>query len=230
MPEKLNIRLVSCRKATGQTQKEFAREIGVSEPTMNHYETGKRVPNAEFLARLIEYVKCDPGWLLTGRGESALNIQGDTTEGPCEASKPASEGYVYVPRFQWDLGLEAQIPLQSSQIVDHLAFRSEWVRSELEVEPAELILMSHSGDAMEPTLRSGDLLLVHCQPGKVSQEGIYLMSMPRGLCIRRIEWQSEGAVILNVDNPKASSKELHLQIQVVLENVIGRVVWMGRSL
>jgi len=114
--------------------------------------------------------------------------------------------------------------------VDHLAFRSEWVWNELDIDPSELILISNSGDAMEPTLRPGDLLLVHCQPGKVSQEGIYLMSMPRGLCIRRIEWQSEGAVILNVDNPKASSKELHMKIEVVLENVIGRVVWVGRSL
>lgn len=229
MIEKLKDRLTHCRKSIGLTQKEFARNLGVSEPTMNHYEAGKRVPNAEFLARLAELLKCDPGWLLTGQG----NSPGDATTASVNASGTSNAipaQYVYVPRFQWDPGTDPQNSLQSKQIVDHLAFRLEWVRKELDADPSDLILVSNTGDAMEPTLRSGDLLLVHCLPGKVNLEGIYLMAMPKGLCIRRIEWQSEGTVTLSVDNPKVSKRELLVQNQGVLGKVVGRVVWVGRHL
>ena len=45
------------RLKTGATQKEFAKAIGVSEQCVVLWETGKRVPRASSLKRIIAYCK-----------------------------------------------------------------------------------------------------------------------------------------------------------------------------
>ena len=45
------------RLKTGDTQKEFAKTIGVSERSVVLWETGKRVPRASSLKRIIAYCK-----------------------------------------------------------------------------------------------------------------------------------------------------------------------------
>ena len=45
------------RMKTGDTQKEFAKAIGVSEQCVVLWETGKRVPRASSLKRIIAYCK-----------------------------------------------------------------------------------------------------------------------------------------------------------------------------
>ena len=50
---------------------------------------------------------------------------------------------------------------ESGQIVDHISFRPDSVRTELNANPEDLILITAAGDAMDPTIRSGDLVSVH---------------------------------------------------------------------
>lgn len=45
------------RMKTGDTQKEFAKAIGVSEQCVVLWETGKRAPRASSLKRIIAYCK-----------------------------------------------------------------------------------------------------------------------------------------------------------------------------
>ena len=45
------------RQKTGDTQKEFAKAIGVSEQSVVMWETGKRVPRASSIKRIIAYCK-----------------------------------------------------------------------------------------------------------------------------------------------------------------------------
>lgn len=45
------------RMRMGDTQKEFAKAIGVSERSVVLWETGKRVPRASSLKRIIAYCK-----------------------------------------------------------------------------------------------------------------------------------------------------------------------------
>jgi len=49
-----------------QSQQEFARVMDVTTATINRYEKGHRLPDADFLDRLVINFKCDPAWLLTG--------------------------------------------------------------------------------------------------------------------------------------------------------------------
>ena len=67
MTNNINERIIKSRKSKGFTQKYLAEILNISLPTMNHYESGKRIPNSALLAKLAGVVECDPGWLLTGQ-------------------------------------------------------------------------------------------------------------------------------------------------------------------
>ena len=50
------------------SQSEMARRIGVSIPTYIRYESGERVPPADFLLKILKLdPSIDPAWLLTGQ-------------------------------------------------------------------------------------------------------------------------------------------------------------------
>lgn len=49
------------------SQTEFADQLGVTYKTISNYEIGKRVPDVEFIHKLMEYRDIDPAWLISGR-------------------------------------------------------------------------------------------------------------------------------------------------------------------
>ena len=53
--ESFSTRLRQVRVESGLTQQQFADEIGISVAALSYYETGKRVPDIVFLAKLYEY-------------------------------------------------------------------------------------------------------------------------------------------------------------------------------
>ncbi len=221
--KKINLRLVLSRKNSGLTQKQLSRLVGVSEPTMNHYETGKRVPPVETLLNLAKILDCDAGWLLTGQ------------EATVQKSPPSSEvredagGFVFVPQYELAL-LENGTSIKSDQVVDHLAFKRDWIVQELRSAPDQLLLIRCTGDAMEPTVKADDLLLIDRSPEKRREDGVYLIHIDGGLYVRRVERRIEGGLIIRGDKPGAAP-----EIKISRENesqldLIGRVVWVGRRL
>lgn len=65
-PESIGTRI---REVRGRlTQQQFADLLGVGRVSVARYETGARVPDAEFIQVLNEKLGVDPIWLLTGKG------------------------------------------------------------------------------------------------------------------------------------------------------------------
>lgn len=119
--------------------------------------------------------------------------------------------------------------IQSEQIVDHLAFRAEWVRTELGTSPKHLVLISAVGDSMEPTLRAHDLLLIDRSVLSVKQDSIYAFAVDGELRVKRIQRLFDGSLIIKSDNPGYTTESLTPQ-QAETINIIGRVVWSGRRM
>lgn len=57
------------RKASGLTQSDLAKELGVSYPTISNYETGSRTGTIENLVKIADYFNISLDWLL-GRDTS----------------------------------------------------------------------------------------------------------------------------------------------------------------
>ena len=57
-------RLADARRARGWKQRDLARELGVGQSLICHYEQGERMPRLETLRSLCELLECSASELL----------------------------------------------------------------------------------------------------------------------------------------------------------------------
>ena len=60
--------LKKAREDTGFTQREVAKETGITQSVLARYETGKLEPNIEVLGILIDFYNVSADWILGTRG------------------------------------------------------------------------------------------------------------------------------------------------------------------
>lgn len=134
-----------------------------------------------------------------------------------------------MPRYDVQASMGNGAVVHSEQVVDHLAFRETWVRTELGTIPSNLILISAIGDSMEPTLRAGDLLLIDRSAASVKQDAIYAFSTNGELKVKRMQLKLDGSLIVKSDNPQYEVDVLTSDKSADLK-IVGRVVWSGRRM
>ena len=61
-------KLKKAREDTGFTQREVAKETGITQGVLARYETGKLEPNIEVLGILIDFYNVSADWILGTRG------------------------------------------------------------------------------------------------------------------------------------------------------------------
>lgn len=165
--------------------------------------------------------------LVTGDGKLSGGKRQDQAHP--EGVLGAPDGFVLVPRYDVAGSMGNGSVIHSEQVVDHLAFRAEWVRTELGTSPKNLILISAIGDSMEPSLRAGDLLLIDRGVEGVKQDAIYAIAHDGELRIKRIQRLFDGSMIIKSDNPKYEPENLTSD-QAERMRIVGRVVWSGRRM
>lgn len=100
---------------------------------------------------------------------------------------------------------------------------------EMRMSGGTLAIVPVKGDSMEPTLKSGDRVMIDMGDRNVTQPGIFVIADGNGRVVKRVETipaSSPPLLKLISDNP------LHTKYDVLAElvEVIGRVVWVGRRL
>lgn len=114
---------------------------------------------------------------------------------------------------------------------DALVFKEQWVRVELGARPQDLYLIRVAGDSMEPTLRSGDVILVDRRATRPDREGVYILRMNGMLLVKRLQALPGGKVRVISDNAAFSSFDLPTgDLEGGDMVIIGRVVWTGRRM
>ncbi len=127
-----------------------------------------------------------------------------------------------------------------SNIVDHLAFRRDWLKR-LGINPAQACLARVSGDSMFPTLSSGDMVLIdtaHNRPPVRQRDdrdrrksSIYAFIESGEARIKRIERPDQNLIVLLSDNPEyAPQMRTSAQIATLNLSIIGKVVWSGHTI
>lgn len=232
----IGLRIKEARSALGFTQKELCDRAGMKLPSLRDYELGNRIPGGDAVADLAR-AGINAHWLLTGEGlmlwvdqvpRKSYDWGSDAGHATCDAA-PAPYGFVLVPRYDVAASMGNGSMIHSEQIVDHLAFREEWVRTELGTNPKNLVLISAIGDSMEPTLRAGDLLLVDRNAAGVRQDAIYAFANNGELRVKRMQLKIDGSVVVKSDNPQYEAEFLSAN-QVSALRIVGRVVWSGRRM
>ena len=116
--------------------------------------------------------------------------------------------------------------VQSRQIVDYLAFKAEWIRRRIGIEPKSLLLLEAVSDSMAPTIDEGDLALVDLRDPRFRHDGVYVLRASGELSIKRIQRRPDGKLIVRNDNP-AYEPTIVAADNV---NVVGHVIWIAGKL
>ncbi len=229
----LGCALLDWRKQTGDSQTGMADKTGVSRNTLLAYEKGDSKPGVEFLSRFSQATGAPLNTLLSCLlsdlpGEDAQKIV-HTLSGAAKKEVPKELGdLVMVPRYDVQASAGAGCLIHSELIVDHLAFRQEWV-SKMGLTRQKLALIEVHGDSMEPALKNGDLVLIDLRTSGLAADGIYVVQHRGNLLVKRIQCKFDGTVVIKSDNPAYEAEVLRPSDAEELV-VVGRVVWFGRGL
>jgi len=209
----------------------LAKLSGVSSRNISKYLSGTD-PSRTRLIKLAKGSGVNLSWLAAGEGPKDVGsvIPLVPENSSHYASDSLGNEYVLVPRFKVSASAGGGAIVQSEQIVDHLAFKADWVRNALDVPAKDLSLISVKGDSMEPTLSNGDLILIDTGTSKVEDNAIYVLRYNGTLLVKRVQRMvADGSIIIKSDN-QAYDPEVIMGSAIEDLHVVGRVVWCGRRM
>lgn len=197
-------RLMNQRKIT---QQQLADAIGVSRSAVQRWLSQER-PAASKLRALSTYF-----------GVSVAYLLGDETETAKDGASPS--GGV------WQINELKGGPNDKPSVVHRMLVDAEWLQSICPTEhPEKLALYSVHTDAMTPTLRQGDLVLVDTA-NKVLDEGLFVVILDNTSCVRRLQQLPAHQIRVICDNPHYERLTVNPASGAL--QVLGRVVyrWNG---
>ncbi|MCH4060577.1 MAG: hypothetical protein LKH33_12020 [Acetobacter sp.] len=89
-----------------------------------------------------------------------------------------------------------------------VAVSRDFLRSDLGLAPAHTIMLQVSGDSMEPTMRTGDKVIVDTSRRQLL-DGIHVLVMNGALLVKRLATSSTGIRIIS-DNERYPSEEAEI--------------------
>lgn len=213
-----------------RTQEEFGDLIGVKQQIVSKWFRGGSLPAAENLVQIARGTGCSIDWLLLGeRGapegeEAPFDLAAERGAGYAAtrrlaAGEPPPAGFTAPPWLSPLTGEPDDAPPAPT-----LAFADPWLRAL--GDPTSMALFPVSGESMAPTLRDRDIVLADRAQRQPRHDGIFLVSLAGGILAKRVELRP-GIVRL------LSEHSLREPIDCdpgILPPLVGRVVWLGRSL
>lgn len=178
-------RIKSLRKSKGIFQKDLAEKLEVRQSTVAMWETNKREPDAETIAKIADALGVTTDMLLRENGVSV-------TLSESNAKLLPSEYIRMIPCFESvsaGFGTDAQnriIELIPLYIVN-------------EQEAAETICITVRGDSMHPRIEDGDIVQVHKQDTAETGDIVVILDGDEAFVKRFIH--GKNGVILESFNP-----------------------------
>ncbi|MDX2271416.1 MAG: helix-turn-helix transcriptional regulator [Cyanobacteriota bacterium] len=193
----------------------FAHRCGLPDSTLRKYLSGSQ-PTADRLALIARCAGVSIDWLVTG-------------EEPMFRTAPEeSDPLVKIPLFDISASAGSGMCLAEADLQGEFAFQESWIRAQCHTSPQGLNLIYVRGESMEPTLRSGDIILVDTKPGDV-REGIGVLRMDGSLLVKRLSLLPGRQLKVVSDNPAYEPFQIDLRDPPEDFGVIGRVLWSFRS-
>ncbi|MBF0422051.1 MAG: hypothetical protein HQL73_03570 [Magnetococcales bacterium] len=219
-------------KVTGAKKNELAQIAGVEPHTIVAMASGKQRIYVDVLWKLAKHFHLSGKWLLTGKGdpfESDIDRSSVViNQNDLEEQLPGS--YAMIPQYDVHVSAGGGAFVDSESIIDHMAFRLDWLRNTMRLQVGQLGLIFVSGDSMIPTLHPDDMILVDMrQQRALMSNSIYVVRVGGTLLVKRLQLMLDGSVRVKSDNPNYEM-EVVPPGEIDQLNVVGRVVWAGKRM
>jgi phage repressor protein C with HTH and peptisase S24 domain len=215
-------RLKERMQATGMSQSELARRVGVSQASIQKLTTGSAY-GSKHLHRIARELGTTPAYL---SGE---------TDDPSEGALPAPKAQdiaeqldaVLVPQVEIGLSMGGGSALEDWPVTQMVPMSRSWLQSLTVSSPEHLFIARGEGDSMMPTLLDGDLAIIdRAQATPKQQDRIWALSYGGWGMIKRLRSLPDGSLQINSDNPAVSS----IIAYEGEAQIIGRVVGVVRRI
>jgi len=219
----------------GESVNAFASRSGVGEGSLRQYLNGS-VPGADKIPRIAAAANVNILWLMTGEGPMRPGAGLAAAEGAPDAAPSGQAGAgetppaVPVPRYPARVDAGGGAAAIDGEPIDYVAFSARWLRETLGADPAGLCIVKAHGDSMEPTIRSGDDLMLDRNDTAVRSGQVYVLGIGDELIVKRLQRLSTGGLVIKSDNDHLFAPERLTEKDAANLRIVGRVRWIGRAL
>lgn len=210
------------RKRLGLTQKDLGERLGVGQSTISDLENGGLQSwhvHRDALAKIFGKPRSffEPG-------------EGEASDQPPEIDGNADQpDSVAIPEYDVRLSAGPGFAVDTESTRRYWSLPRFLVVDRLGISPSQATVQEVVGDSMEPTLSTGDYVLIDLSDRRLGLPGVFAVWDGDALVCKRLErvpGSEPSQVRLKSDNP------LHGEYQVDEERVrvIGRVRWVTRRM
>jgi len=192
----------------------LSESLGISYSTLHNWKEKNAIPYREVCNTALEFgVSLE--WLLNGTGDKYIGS--DTSK------------LLPVPHYAIQASAGGGSLVEAEPIEQHLTLSREWLARE-GIVSKDLIGIYARGDSMEPSITSGDSLLIDRESNVIGSDGgIYVINYEGELFVKRVQKLLDGRIAVTSDNKNHMSIEISKHDLERLK-IIGRVVWFGRKM
>jgi phage repressor protein C with HTH and peptisase S24 domain len=197
----------------------LAKALDVTAAVITNWKRRETIPYKEVYeaSRATGY---SMDWILTGQGipqTDKIQVIQETDD------------YCHISQYSIEASAGQGALVEAENIDQHLAFKESWLRKS-GINPANLIAIYARGDSMEPTIFSGDSLVIDKTKDTVTSDGgVYVINYDGELFVKRVQKQLDGLVAITSDNKNYRDMTIPTQDLSKLK-IIGRVVWSGHPM
>lgn len=212
-------------KNAGMNQSQLAEAVGVSQPSIGRLLSGD-TKTTRALDLIAKVLRTTPAFLRGETDDPFSSVATDARLAFRHAPVERDPDLVELDQVDLRYGMGGSY-LDGPDVASKRAFSRALLRHLTPAPPENLFWALGDGDSMEPTIRSGELILIdRSQQTPRMGDGIWAVAWGEIGMIKRLRQLPDGSVEIHSDNPlippaRAVDGELH---------VIGRVVAVVRRL
>ena len=199
--------LARLRQERGLSQQQLADKLNTTAVSIGRYEREDQRLTLPLLRRLAKIL--------------------DVTIAEIAGEARAGVEHMAVPVFDLRASAGAGALAMDTPASEHLMFREPWLRR-IANDVRALFVLEISGDSMWETLHDGDHVLVDRAQTNPRREGLYVIRIDDMLQVKRISMHPVSKLLtVKSDNPAYRTYDNIPPEDIA---IMGRVVWIGRSL
>ena len=168
----LGKRVRSARRRAGLRQLDVAESIGVGQATVSGWESGAYEPDEDTIYKLAELFHVD--------GEDMIGQK------PAVGVTDDLGSTVMIPEYPLRVAAGGGALIEETRPTSHWPWPRRFFET-MDWQPSWFVVLTVTGDSMEPTLRSGDKLLVDTTRNNPALPGIYVVALEDMAVVKRIE-------------------------------------------
>lgn len=202
---------------------DWAKQAGVNRGFFSNLKNSEIAPRSDTLRKILNRIGKTEADLSEGGGRAPLASNATLMD------LAAEHDLVFVEEIDLAFGMGATYLSQDEQpeVVGMVPFRMAWLREFFRGSLGSLKVVRGTGDSMDPTIRSGDFVLIDTARRRIDdQDAIWAISYGDLGMIRRLRQLPSGGVLMMPDNQLVRPTEAYDGEMVI----VGKVIWIGRRM